>query len=339
VGARHGDFEDALRATLTQDVGEIGVGALVAAQQGRGVGALGGRPRRARQQCGRFAQGGGRQHSQARDKGGFAGVGRGHEKRAKAAAMGALGHCQYAGNRAHGAVEAELADGRRPIENAAALPGGAEQREGDGQVERWTLFAHIGRSQVDRDAPRGKFVVGIDDRGTHALAAFLHGGVGQADDGKGRRRRHDVGFDRDRVTVEARQGFARHPGQHARSDPAVEGRPQVAHAGRSLDGVDGDDVETHVGDTGKSAGMAAQPERGEPGDLAALAERDGVFGGAAGAGAARLDFDERKDCPATGDDVDLAAAHALVDRDDAVSLLLKVDGREALGRPAEVVRI
>ena len=55
--------------------------------------------------------------------------------------------------------------------------------------------------------------------------------------------------------------------------------------------------------------------------------------------AARLDLDEGQHGPASRDDVDLAAADALVDRDDAVGLLLKVADREALGRAAELVGV
>ena len=77
----------------------------------------------------------------------------------------------------------------------------------------------------------------------------------------------------------------------------------------------------------------------ETGDLAAFAGRDGVFGRAAGARTARLDFDERQHAGAPRDDVDLAATDTLVDGDDAVGLLLEVHRRQALGRPAEFVRV
>ena len=227
-------------------------------------------------------------------------------------------------------------------ERAAALPGGAEQGEGDGQVERRALFAHVGRREVDGDAPRGELVVRVDDRRAHALATLLHGRVGQPDDGEGRRGRHDVGFDGDGVAVETRQRFALDAGQHARSAAGIEGRPQVADARRPGEGVDRDDVEAHVGDARQGARMAAQPERGKTGDLAALAGRDGVFGRTAGARAARLDFDEGQHGAAPRDDVELAAADALVDGDDAVRLLLEVRrppgarprGRSRAGLPA-----
>ena len=158
-----------------------------------------------------------------------------------------------------------------PVSVQRLWPVAHEQGEGDRQVERRPLFAHVGRREVDGDAPRGELVARVHDRGAHALAALLHGGVGQPDDGEGRRRRHDVGLDGDGVAVEAGERFAVDAGEHAAvSGAGVEGGPQVTHARRLDEGVDRDDVEAHVGhaDAAPAGGCPARARRAGRSDAA-----------------------------------------------------------------------
>ena len=61
----------------------------------------------------------------------------------------------------------------------------------------------------------------VDDGRAHALAALLHGRVGQPDDAEGRRGRHDVGLDLDRVALEAAQRLAGDAGEHAAPQPSA----------------------------------------------------------------------------------------------------------------------
>ena len=86
----------------------------------------------------------------------------------------------------------------RPSSPTAAMPSAPPRAwrvarrkcESDGQVERRPLLAHIGRRQVDGDASRRELVVRVDDGRAHALAALLHGRIGQTHDGeRGRRPR------------------------------------------------------------------------------------------------------------------------------------------------------
>ena len=150
MGPRHGDFEHPLDPALTEHVVQVGVVDGLAGQERLGVGAFDGGAAGAGQKRGRLAQRGGGQHLEAGDESRFAGVGAGHQQSPQAAAMGALRHGQHARDRADRAVEAELADGRGAGQRAAALPGRAEQGEGDRQVERRPLLAHVGRREVRR---------------------------------------------------------------------------------------------------------------------------------------------------------------------------------------------
>ena len=93
---------------------------------------------------------------------------------------------------------------------------GAEDADGHGQVEAGALFLDVGGREVDGDVRRRHVEAGVLDGGAHAVAAFAHGGVGQADGVKviflGLCRRVD--FDVDDVRVDAvdssAEGFEEH---------------------------------------------------------------------------------------------------------------------------------
>ena len=57
----------------------------------------------------------------------------------------------------------------------------AENSEGDGQIEAGAFFLEVGGGEVDGDVGGRNEIAGVLDGGAHAIAAFAHGGVGQAD--------------------------------------------------------------------------------------------------------------------------------------------------------------
>ena len=85
---------------------------------------------------------------------------------------------------AHRAVQRELADHQGALDALVRqLASGDEYAQGDGQVVGGAFFAYGGRGQVDGQAVAGEEQAGVlNGRFGHALAAFLHGGVGQSDD-------------------------------------------------------------------------------------------------------------------------------------------------------------
>ena len=92
------------------------------------------------------------------------------------------GDGQHAGDGAHAAVEAELADQEKAAEVVRAQRAiGAEDADGDGQVEAGAFFLEIGGREVDGDEGGRDVEAGVLDGGADAVAAFAHGGVGQAD--------------------------------------------------------------------------------------------------------------------------------------------------------------
>ena len=92
------------------------------------------------------------------------------------------GDGQHAGDGAHAAVEAELADQEEAAEVVDAQRAvGAEDADGDGQIEARAFFFDVGGREVDGDEGGRNQVAGVLDGGADAVAAFAHGGVGQAD--------------------------------------------------------------------------------------------------------------------------------------------------------------
>ncbi len=74
---------------------------------------------------------------------------------------------------------------------AGNLAGSNQQPDGDRKIVGRAFLAQIGRRQVDGNAPVRKREAGVLHRGLNAFAAFLHGGIRQADNNK---RRHAVGY-------------------------------------------------------------------------------------------------------------------------------------------------
>jgi hypothetical protein len=58
---------------------------------------------------------------------------------------------------------------------------GADDAQRHRKVESRAFFLYVGRRKVDRDVRRRNVVAAVLQRGAHAITAFAHGGVGQAD--------------------------------------------------------------------------------------------------------------------------------------------------------------
>jgi hypothetical protein len=87
-------------------------------------------------------------------------------------------------DRAHPTVERELADGRMLADAIERhLPGGGEDRQSDGQVERRALLAERRRRKVHGDAPlAGPLEGGGVHARAHAVLRLLARTIGEPDD-------------------------------------------------------------------------------------------------------------------------------------------------------------
>ncbi len=93
-------------------------------------------------------------------------------------------HGQYAGYRAQTAVQCKLAQKGSIGGNLLQLAAGGQQRQKQRQVVYRAGFAHIGRGEVDSDAPVREAEAKVFNGGAHPVGAFPHGRVRQAYDGK-----------------------------------------------------------------------------------------------------------------------------------------------------------
>ena len=116
------------------------------------------------------------------DDGGLGGVGGGQNQVGNAFFARQDGDGQHAGNGAHAAVEAEFADQEKSAEVVDAQRAVcAQDADGDGQIEARAFLFQVGGSEIDGDEGGRNQVAGVLDGGADAVAAFAHGGVGQAD--------------------------------------------------------------------------------------------------------------------------------------------------------------
>ena len=112
------------------------------------------------------------------------------------------------------AVEGQLADERHLRERLrghVAVRG--EDRERDGEVERRPGLREVGRREIHDDVLRREREADVPERRADALAALLHGRVGEADDRQAGKARADRGLDDDRA---ARRGRRRPPSTRGR---------------------------------------------------------------------------------------------------------------------------
>ena len=150
--------------------------------------------------------------------GGLCGVFRRHDEGAFCL-FGLPGHRRCAAYRPQQAGEGEFAGkfvGGQFF--GGNLAGGGEDAEGDGQVEAAGFFGQVGGGEVDGDFFCGELEAALDDGGAHAVAAFLHFGVGQADDVELRQAVGQMGFHFHGRGVHAFEGAAVDDGEcHALS--------------------------------------------------------------------------------------------------------------------------
>ena len=94
---------------------------------------------------------------------------------------------QHAVHGAQFARERELADefvrGERIARNAAVR---GEDAERDRKIEATAVLGQIRRREIDGDLALRIVELRVEDRRAHAIARFLHGGFGQADDRRAR---------------------------------------------------------------------------------------------------------------------------------------------------------
>ena len=122
----------------------------------------------------------GRVHGEALHYGGLGGVGPRHKKLADAALHRAQRHAQHAGNGAQRTIQPKLAHKSAVCARAVELAAGAQQGQQQGKIVYGAGFAHICRSQIDRDAAYRPLESQIFQRTVYALGTFFYGAGGQA---------------------------------------------------------------------------------------------------------------------------------------------------------------
>ena len=118
------------------------------------------------------------------DDGRFPRIGFRHDQGANSLFANAKCRGERAAHRAHAAVEREFAQesvaGKRLAEECSLA---AENSQRHGEIESRTFLFDVSRSEVHGDPLRvGEVETAIVEGGLDALAAFLDGDVGQADD-------------------------------------------------------------------------------------------------------------------------------------------------------------
>lgn len=203
------------------DVGQV---ERLVVEQALGIGCGWGRevgPRRlslqARPQRGEIADGA---HRDARHEGRLTGVGLGDGDGPGARRSERGDEGQGAGYRAHGAVEAQLAEHPHTVEaTRRQLVAGEEDGSGEGQVEPRARLADGRRRQVDGDPLLGPRQLRGEDGGPDAVACLAHGGVGEADDGEAGKAAADVDLHADGVTLDPDEGGGADDGERHGGPP------------------------------------------------------------------------------------------------------------------------
>ena len=130
---------------------------------------------------------------------------------ALAESVGADRRRQRAGHGRDRAVQPELPDDHE-LANLVGrhLAHRRHQAQRDRQVVVTALLRQVRRRQIDGDALRRRRKAGRDQCAAHALPAFRHRLVRQADDGEGDGPRTDLHLDVDGHRVDALEGYRRH---------------------------------------------------------------------------------------------------------------------------------
>jgi hypothetical protein len=249
VAARRGDLERTLGGLLTRDVREV--------DRVR----WGGGPRRNRRRGNADAtlqvlhDGTERCETKRVDtaRGRLTRVRIGDEHLADAAHRGVTNARHRPPNRAQRTIQRQLAETERGDVHPE-LPARAKDPESDRELEPGPFFAALGRGEVHRDPTERELEAGIADRGAHALARFLHRGVGQTHHDEGRQAVRDVDLDRDERGLEAPQ--------RARGDARDGARGRWPVRRRDRDG-EGSCTRAGVKGMGPSGSTAVLPARAD----------------------------------------------------------------------------
>jgi hypothetical protein len=153
---------------------------------------------------------------QSVDDGTFLGIRDRHNQAAHSLLAGSQGHRENALRRADGPVECQFAGrSKRGKTGRRELSAGAEQSQGDGQVERGGLFRQIGRRQVDDDAVDGPRISAVDKRPLDAVHAFFDSRFGEADKYRlWQRSRRNVDFDFHWLGFDSKERVRKKLGEH-----------------------------------------------------------------------------------------------------------------------------
>lgn len=146
----------------------------------------------------------------------FFGVRAGHEYSFEADVARGERHRESADDGSNCAVEGQFADNAivgqlLPVDLFAR----GEQAERNGDIERAAFFAKVGGGQIDHGDAPGYAKARVFDGRVDALLAFLHGGIGQADDSDLVGAGIIVDLDDQRNTVDPENCARLHPRQHA----------------------------------------------------------------------------------------------------------------------------
>jgi hypothetical protein len=209
------DLECALGGGLAAHLGEVGARNRRWARRIGCSGCEGRRRRGAARPAHRLAEVGDADHREARHPCGVPGLRQRQHHRGAIAGRGVHRHGERATHRTDGAVQPQLAhdrSSREPPRRHALL--GREQRQGDREVERRALLAHVGRSEVHDHAAGRQRRADRAERRTDPLLRLTHRGVGQPHHVHRRKTASERRLDADLDDVAADQRRAPHRGVH-----------------------------------------------------------------------------------------------------------------------------
>ncbi len=111
---------------------------------------------------------------------------------------------QHAFHRAHRAIQRQLADEAEFLERRAIqLFADRDHAERDRQIEARSFLLNVGRREIDRRSSARPEITAVADRRRDAVAALLHGGVGQPNDDDVRIASGAVDLDFDFIGIDA----------------------------------------------------------------------------------------------------------------------------------------
>ena len=133
---------------------------------------------------------------EALDERGFGGVGRGQQEHLAALSSGGQRDRQGALHGTHRPVQGEFPHDTvlRKVREGGVLTG-ADESDGNWQVEGGPFFAHIGRGEVDGGASLGPVKQAVGNGGGDPVPALAHGGVRKPDNHNRHQPARGVDFD------------------------------------------------------------------------------------------------------------------------------------------------